>query len=242
MSWSKFVAEIGTLCPHITPAGFDYSVNISAKHGLLFTETPKAGCSTVKATLQRIELNEPDFRHTDWQDTHRRELSPLLKPSQVEGFRSKLPQYFKFCVCRDPFARLLSAYLDKIQGNGPQKKRVLLHLGLPLSDYEYDISFEDFVRVVCEQPISIMDPHWRTQYYQTFQEGVSYDAICRFERLSEDFSAVLEGQGIEWQPYLDSEHRHKTSASDKLGDYYTPALKSRVREKFDIDFQFFGYT
>lgn len=170
--WQSFEKNAGKYCCFTPIHYFDYAVNISLKYNYLYTETPKNGCSTIKSILQRLELNDPGFYRQDFQDIHNRNFSPLLKPSQVgELDRLILIQKpFKFCFSRNFYSRLLSAYLDKISSNCPQKRNILLHLGKDVSRLDQVISFEEFIYAVSEQPISNMDPHWRTQYYQYFSK------------------------------------------------------------------------
>jgi len=83
---------------------------------------------------------------------HKREFSPLIKPSQVGNFdkflnRNKL---FKFCFVRNPYTRLLSAYFEKIKLGKSQKCSILLHMGKYPYNLNTEISFSEFVHVVCE--------------------------------------------------------------------------------------------
>ena len=149
---------------------FEYCVNISLGHRYIYVTTPKCGCSTIQLSLQRLELANPNFDRADFEDLHVRKYSPLLNARQVGSFTQLLnnPSFVKFCFVRHPYSRLLSAYLDKIvRDKGPAKANVLTLLGG--SDLNQEVSFEDFINVICEQPVIQMDDHWRVQYYQTMQ-------------------------------------------------------------------------
>src|SRR5579862_1067334 len=179
---TEFLADISGLHPHLPVSDVVYGTNISLQYNYIFVETPKCGCTAIKAALQRLELRDPDFARENLEDIHVRESSPLLNPRQVGSFRKLInrPEIFKFCFVRHPFTRLLSCYLDKIQRNRPQKAAILRQVGFPEDRLDTVLTFDQFVRAVVEQPISLMDPHWRVQYYQTMQVGIKYDFIGRF--------------------------------------------------------------
>lgn len=240
----KFIREAGDLCRHISHEVFNYSTSISLKHNYLYVETPKVACSTIKVTLQKKELGDADSGVEDSNiNWHDRDSSPLLKPSQIVDIKDFLlrKDIYKFCFVRNPYARLLSAYLNKIVGNKPQKKKLLLQLGYNPTDLSKVISFDEFIDAVIQQPVAMMDIHWRTQYFQTFQDGIEYDFIGRFESFDVDFFQVLFDLFGSKKPTITNDFRHMTSANDQVSHYYTRSLKNKVYEKFKIDFEYFDY-
>lgn len=240
--WQQFEKQIEKYTGCVPPATFDYSINISLKYNYLYTETPKVACSTVKSILQKMELKDPDFHREDFEDIHDRQFSPLLKPSQVGDFEKLLNSgIFKFCFSRNPYSRLLSSYLEKICGNKPPKHQILNHLGKTASSIAEDISFDQFVNVVCELPISDMNPHWRVQYHQTFQQSIDYDFIGKSEAFPSDLHYVLNRLDGNYRRYLTDERRHAKGSGNRLLDFYTPSLAKMVQVKFQKDFEFFGY-
>ena len=130
--------------------GFWRRHGISLKYRYLFCNTPKVACSTIKLTLARAELEDDTFEYENDEYIHDRELSPLLKPTMLPNPVDRLDRFFKFCFVRNPAARLLSAYLDKIVRNKPEKLLVLEALNRS-NDPLYEISFPEFVEVVCDQ-------------------------------------------------------------------------------------------
>ena len=240
---AQFERTVGKYCRFVPVGNFEYSVNISIKYNYLYIETPKVCCSTIKSVLQKAELNDPDFFRQDFEDIHNRNFSPLLKPSQVGNLDTFIENNkpFIFCFSRNPYSRLLSAYLDKIDSNRPQKRSVLLHLGKDISDLEQNVSFDEFVKVAYEQPISNMDPHWRIQYYQTFQDSIDYDFMGKLDNFTEDFVFVLEKLSIDCEKFLSDERRHAQGADELIQDFYTPKLKNLVKDKYAKDFSYFNY-
>jgi len=239
----SFEAETQSLYPYLPSNLFIYGVNISLQYKYIFVETPKCACSTIKLSLQRLELDNPNLVFKEFEEIHWREYSPLLNPKQVGSFARLLNdgRYFKFCFVRHPFTRLLSAYLDKIRRNRIQKEDILRQLGLPLSALNKDISFADFVKAVVEQPISMMNPHWRIQYYQTMQTGIHYDFIGRFEQFAEDFRAIGKKLSPDFEKYFVVDQRDATDAAAAINEYLTDELKGLIYQKYKRDFDHFGY-
>lgn len=240
----QFDNEVAKYCKHVPIGAFDYSVNISNKYNYLYVETPKAACSSIKVSLQRMELELPDFYREDFEDIHNRNFSPLLKPSQIGSFATFInkPNLFKFCFSRNPYTRLLSSYLNKIKANKFQKKHILMHLGKDVSKLNAEVTFAEFVDVICVQPIDNMDPHWRIQYYQTFQDSIKYDFQGKVENFDRDFEFVLKTLNRDYQKYISQEVRHASKANDLVETYYTPSLIKKVKAKFALDFDYFEYS
>ena len=238
-----YLNEIKKYLTYVNQIQFEYGVNISLKYNYVYVETPKVGCSTIKDTLQRMELDYPELVREDSDDIHRRNYSPLTSPSQTCGIDRLLdnPDFFVFCFVRNPYARLLSAYLDKIVTGRNPKKSILIAMGEDYSDLSREISFQEFVDTICQQSVLQMDVHWRIQYYQTFQDTINYDFIGRMENFQLDCRYVFSKIRDDYANYYRSELRHATSSAALLGELYNDNLKEKVFNKYKIDFEYFGY-
>ena len=239
----KYRKEISKFLKHVEYPNFEYAVNISLKYKYIYVETPKAGCSTIKDTLQRMELDYPELIRENFEDIHVREYSPLIRPAQTCGFERLLSDndFFVFCFVRDPYTRLLSAYLDKIVKHKKLRKDILISLGYDSSDPNRNVSFREFVDVVCEQSVLQMNPHWRVQYYQTFQDNINYDFIGKIENFNEDCTNVFSRIRKDYANFYRSELRHATKSTNLFRQFYDNDLKEKVYNKYEIDFDHFGY-
>lgn len=247
--YTEFVQQAKGLHPKVDIADFDYTIYISPRYNYAYAFTPKAGCTTVKKLLTDAEFAEPQA-YTDVEYLHYREFLPFLKPSQVGDpkvfFQRK--DIFKFCFVRHPYSRLLSGYLDKVVGRKPQRDSILATLG---KDQTYEPTFAEFIKAVCAQPVHKQDQHWRVQYYLTYQMGIDYDFIGRFENLRHDVSQVAEQLGILsfltedilGSPTQQAMGQHHATGADALVEkYYDASLKRMVQRAFEEDFEFFGYA
>lgn len=243
-SWTNFVNTAKKYSINIPIKTFDYSINISLQYHYLFAETPKVACSTIKTILQKMELDNSELSRDSFEDIHDRNFSPLLKPSQITPLEYFMEgdHLFKFCFVRNPYTRLLSAYLDKITRDKPEKRFILNSLNLDPDNLKQHISFNEFIFAISKQEIEQMNPHWCIQYYQTFQDKLNYNYIGKIENFDHDIEKILKEINPEnYQNYISVEKRHATNATQLLKQFYTKQLKQQVQEIYKEDFIHFEY-
>jgi len=99
--------------------------------------------------------------------------------------------YFKFTFVRNPWARLLSGYLNKFV-----TKNKLEHFAYDVItdiynykneklDLDKSITFEEFLRYLSRKKNNSLDYHWKPQYL--FLGRTKFDFIGKIENLKEDF-------------------------------------------------------
>jgi hypothetical protein len=211
-----------------------YLVNWSRTHGYVYVEVPKAACSTIKLTLQRIERNDRAYSPAN---KHARSLSPLLSPlSAPKAFLAALasPQVFRFCFVRDPASRILAAYLDKLTGNDFEREARLRSLGF--SDTP---SFNVFLQRLADGKID-SDIHWARQVDLLQPDKIKYDFVGRFENFRADFETVLRRIGCD-ASWLADAREHRTGASARVGDIGDEE-RALIAEIYAEDFKRFGYA
>lgn len=205
----------------------------SRRFNYLYWVTPKAACSSILMTLHRLERDDPTFMYDTPFGMHELELSPLDRArDHIERFDD--PGTFKFCFVRNPYDRLLSAWLDKVVRTGGLRPRFEAKLGR-----EGPVSFADFVAVIRDEPLAEMDTHYAPQAYVTFQDMIAYDFIGRFESLHHDLHRVLERLGADSERYISVARPHQTGDKPK-SDLTAPVVK-KIQTAFAIDFARFGY-
>lgn len=204
-------------------------------------ENPKVACSTIKKNIIANELSfYPNYINGD--HLHIRTYSPMLNFRRVGNVRKYLERKpFIFTFVRNPYSRILSAYLDKIKGGYDAYYNNLSKTSSITREKFDSLSFSDFVSIVAEQDVSDMDQHWRTQYYQTVQHGLEYSYIGRFENLEEDLSYVYRRIGLSDDPRTVTVRPHRQDASEKVDDLVDKETKRRIADKYAIDFETFGY-
>jgi dermatan 4-sulfotransferase 1 len=239
--WQDFQKSAEHCYPFLRPEDLIHASHISLQNKYLYVETPKVACSTIKKLLIDAEY-EGRVPFSEMEYIHYREFSPLLNARQVGDFRDFLGRkdIFKFCFVRNPYSRLLSCYLDKIAKRKGQHYWPQIELGYG-SFYDKALTFVEFVEAVCAQPIRHMDPHWRIQYYATFQAGIDYDYIGRFENFEADLKFAIGQTKIDFEKYYQIKAGHATGAKGLLNEFYTEEISEKVYWKYQKDFEYFGY-
>ena len=222
----------------------NFHTHISLVNKYVYVEVPKAGCGTMKATLGALEgarLNETHAQRFLDKPHNGVKSGAHVRPYQLPGdlleevFTSK--EFNRFTVVREPGARVLSGYLEKIQQGLRQSEEISQALDGKLAT---DISFEEFLTVIKNQDSRDQDPHWRRQADHIGLGIVDYNEIIHLENLNDSWELV--GQ-LTRTPDLDGQYYCKTStkAASKVDQYRTPETESLIREIYQRDFTEFAY-
>ena len=202
----------------------------------IYISNPKCGCSTVRRTLWAAEhalglVSAPGHPH---------------EPNAEQPFDhgphlwDRHEPQFVFTFVRNPYTRVLSAYLDKISGF--RDPNVWVHFAAR-HGLELDVqpTFGEFLRLVASERPERMDPHWRPQTFTTGVEVVPYDFIGALETFDADLRFVLQriyGQEMA----IDAFMAHQTCAAQRIAEYYGPAEIALVQRIYEADFPNIGYN
>jgi len=221
---------------------FDAEFHYSPRFGYVYLSVPKAACSTLKLTLQRMELDDPAYQPAR---VHARKGSPLASPTRLGAERVAAlladDAVLKFAFVRNPYTRLLSAYLDKIARRGKDRAQRLQDLGFDPQTRTRELPFSRFVQRIAEQSDYEMNPHWRPQSAQLLLARIDYGFLGRVESLEADLARLDGLLGGRLLPFYAVRDRHGTGAQALLRRHYDRATRRLVRERFAADFERFGY-
>ena len=174
----------------------------------VYCAIPKVSCSTWKTVLLRLTGKIQPNRTEDLStfDVHDRSFKEQYLPTfdmyRPDEIRYRIDNYYKFLFVREPFKRLVSAYLDKfVRTSSYQKlvgviivKRYRQHPTEEALEKGNDVTFEEFVRLILDPEVRAMrtyDVHWRPYYESCHPCHIKYDFIGKFETLHEDAAYVL---------------------------------------------------
>ena len=236
------------------PDEFNYAYSISLRHSYMYVENAKSASTTMKTILGGLELSgtglDDDIVKNYLNDVHPNVLgTPFLKPFQLgeAAFDKLLTERGAFCMTfvRNPYSRLLSAYLDKIVPQPRKQESVSIFdeaARLNLHSTSGDLSFFDFLRCVRAQLLrgDHVDCHWRPQHLQTQIERVEYDLIGRVETIRCDLTKVETALRCKLT-YPGSVGGHETGADARLAEMYVGECPRIVEEIYEKDFRYFGY-
>ena len=223
----------------------DYHCNISVEHAYLHMENPKVASTS---TLRVLQYQENQALAAKMDNPHARDQSPLRRLSsfdeEQQNYFLNSPDIYRFAFVRNPFGRLLSAYLSKIAKPLLPKAEILAVLNGTsvdkVADLTQSVDFPTFVDVVCSQDLLSMNPHWNNQVMQLICDRVKYNKIGKFENLAEDFTEVCS-RIFTGQPQALTQSANKTGAINKILEYYNEGLVNKVYQKYYEDFNAFEY-
>lgn len=251
---------------------WDNAPIVIESHKLIFFTIPKVACTEFKKLFRRME------GYADWQiENNEIPHSPYAnglnylyhyKPSEADFILTN-PSWTRAIFVREPKERLLSAYLDKIEGNHSYyvrkhcctlpSLRELLQCDLFGQEDKQQmlrspaVSFAEFLSDVY---IPCKDPHWRPQAKRMPKNYWRYINFVGHldERVQDDAKRLLLQIGA-WDQFgargwpsgaifAENHASHATSAKENIQRYYTPELSQLVEALIKVDYEstILGFT
>ena len=218
--------------PHLWEIDARIAVNVERKY--CYVRIPRAANTAITATLfHQHHGHLPDERFEGKRAFKRPAAMPGFLPSSLDGF-------FCFTFVRNPYERVLSAYLSKMVA--AEQRSPYRELGRHVRDRHGTgkLSFRAFCDYLGhEGPYG--NPHWYPQCDFIDAAGMQrLDVIGRVERMDEDLGRVMS---IIFGKPSDSDYREElpTGAGGKLAEHYDEACREVVRKIYSEDFSRFGY-
>lgn len=223
----------------------DDTMLLSHRHGYLFVHLAKTGGTSVRAALSRQLWREPYALRT-WlaqqlsASTGHRIGARIPRHAAAVAAREMLPpdvfaSLFKFAFVRNPWDRVVSSY-SHFQREYPAE----------LSKQKIE-TFEQFVGYLLETPPERAERPAMLRALQRpqleslvgVQGELLVDFVGRYERLEEDFSAILEQIPL---PHIALPHKRKSQRSADYRASYSDELADRVAQHFADDIRSFQYS
>ena len=225
----------------ILPDRTDVRTSVNLRYRYLYCALPKVANTSVHIALANCEGIAPGNELKKMTKEERHRYGNSLKkrgtrPSELGYWRNRSVQnsYFKFAFVRNPYARLASAYLDKIV----RKKipDVHLHLGKNKND---DVDFFEFVRYLEEGGLYTRD-YWCPQTVLLPYRPGQFDFVGRFESFEEDLNSLCL-QLFETTPYTKKPSFQSTKSELLLERIYDDKLMEKVNWLYAEDFEGLPY-
>jgi hypothetical protein len=222
-----------------------YGSYVDEGRRILYVETPKCGCSSIKYLLlgnAGLHFN-PLARQTRLDMMiHDREQNPLppLTAFPAERLEQILQGdgWYRFCVIRQPAERFFSAWRDKIFLVEPGMEDYL-----PPDDRRF-VEFADFYRrVVTSEDPATCNVHWRAQTALLLPDQIAYSRIydiAELDQLPGQLRSHLAAQGIEAAiPELKRVNESYSIAPD---GFLTPEVLDGLRQFYRADIERFAFA
>jgi dermatan 4-sulfotransferase 1 len=209
---------------------------VNHKYQFVYFRIFKAANSTIVASLYNAETQQAITSLSELQEIkdHYYERPSTLSLEQVDKIRK---DYFKFTFVRNPYTRVLAAYLDKIVSNEAGKRDMVAKFLNKSADSE--ISFNDFLDYLENGGIE-HNAHWARQRDLLSIPIDEFNFIGRTENLTEHLNYVLSII-FETNQAIVSVREHATSSTRTIKELDTVA-KARIYKIYEVDFENFGYV
>ena len=187
------------------------------KKGVLFLHIPKAAGSSVSSSIYGQPVGHRYLR--DYQ---------RINPEQTNAL-------YKFCIVRNPWDRLVSAYFYLMQGGASITRADQLFRRSVL--WKYD-TFEKFVKAWLSSEAAYSYFHFIPQfeYILDIERNIGADRIVRFEELSSQVSAVERDIGFSLEL-----REGNQSYRQEYSKYYDAEMIAIVESIYARDIELFGY-
>jgi hypothetical protein len=192
--------------------------------GLAYVTNPKAACTSAKLALwRRADALNGTSTFRRGLNPHSLEQGPWLNPEELTNAHLTSVSYFT--VVRDPYARLLSAYLNKKDNPNEQFWRwCQRRFG------QVPPTFREFILRMVEVPEQQRDRHVRPQWINIMWPYVRFDVVGLVEDMDRT-QQLLEGYGLAFPHPKGS----RTNASDQLNAHYDDETWRVVTEAYRDD-------
>jgi len=203
----------------------------SQQNKMVFLPNYKVMYSSIR-DFMRNELKE-----FDEYGSHSGALNKLVNMNKI-----KKQNYFRFSVVRNPWTRTQSAFMDKIGRNNVRKQEAYFALSIGSLMQVSDVTFPDYVKVICNVPDSHSDPHWLSQYSKLYhEEKCMVDYIGTYENKKEFISILCKKTNLDWGKLQNTNPGPRASVNVDLYKQYSNCYDF-IAKRYNDDIVNFGYN
>jgi hypothetical protein len=233
---------------------------LNQQHRFIYMPIAKVACTSLKLWMLSVAGDQPAKPFNEHREVRRHSLATVGNVAASKLLRDR--DYFTFGFVRNPWSRVVSAYLNKFHSvnctSAPVLKRIRGSRWPWSEQLQTDVSFSEFIEFLVRRDPHKFDEHWRPQHL--FLKNHRLNFLGRFETLHQDFALVQQRLGIATQlPHRNhTQYSHDTDDTEILADlspeqlrrrggypgyqrFYTPRLRDLVAQIYAEDIERFGY-
>lgn len=238
---------------------------VNHKHKIIYCPIPKNACTLFRTIM--VKYSDVGEKYEQSQHDIHRYLVQDDTGVKLNDFRQlQNSDYFKFVVLRNPFDRLVSAYLDKIakrRNPAPFVRDAIQSVYQNLHrepDYQKSITFRQFVCYLVETENYILNEHWRPQHTFLGEGTIEFDSIGQFENLDLVIKSLekklgfsietqvsnhitnyneIDGESLEKFDKVYPRELRALKAFPTACQFYTSDLEELVRKRYLQDFEIY---
>ncbi|MBU3071677.1 sulfotransferase family protein [Aestuariicella sp. G3-2] len=223
------------------------SVLVCHEYEFVYCRVPKSANTTMLNLLYE-SIEGKGIKAWDRNNLTRRYFSSLGGRTLLKA-NVPLNNYFFFTVVRNPYDRILSAYLDKF--SMPEYRGRYPSVYHPKYKVNPAENYNSFLKhLVSSRQFMFSDHHWVPQYLFLLPSLDRIDYVGKVESLTFDYSDIAKRLKLPFLKKIDSSFRGQgvstTSSTEKRDVFYSEDIFGRenkkiVSELYERDFIDFGY-
>lgn len=219
---------------------------------------PKDEAEIVNATLPFIAVGIPRCGSSTLNYHLRRELcrsAPVSDPEpschhlKIENIGellslTRLERYFSFAICRNPYDRLVSLYLEMYYNRGG-KNIVMQYSKLTTKNetifHKSKGNFDFFCELLLDSNEWLNDIHFRPQVeFICIKDKLALDYLGKFEEYDESITEIFNVLGINYEP--NGAWKQSSYSKKNWRSFYSRTSLRICESIYKDDFDFLGYS
>lgn len=211
-------------------------IAVSKEFRFIYIRIPKAANSTITRTLAaHIFKSDREKILSERTGNLAKSMFDSLISTKCITNDAILKKYFIFSFFRNPYTRILSAYLDKLQSDFNYKKYQWVADDMGFKSTK-EISFSEFISFL-ENGNLYKNPHWTPQNKLLPLSIENLHFVGKVESLESDIALIMNRFFKENKFGKIYERMHnKQYAAKKISLYYAKNIDQRVYSLFKEDF------
>ncbi|ACA20359.1 hypothetical protein M446_6083 [Methylobacterium sp. 4-46] len=247
------LAERAGYEPWFATARLAYGSYVSRRHKLVYIETPKVACTSLKSFFSSLEgvTFDPRARKPYHKESklgmliHQRKYLDIptfleLTMPELDEILENRASWYRFAISRNPYSRLFSFFCSKILTNEPGYSELFDRFGRIGDVHDLQSHFSSFVTYLSDnfQDFTSREVHVRPQKDLLLSDLIKYNNIFKIEK----FEELVESLALRLGDHSLTIPRENKSLIGNWSRFYEEGTATTVSELYRDDFAHFGYS